>query len=63
VADDVFVEDGDVAVGGLHVQVSKEGGADVDRQAVVDEVGGEQAAEVVRGNPSGQLGVLYSGHR
>jgi hypothetical protein len=40
VADDVFLEDGDVAVGGLHVQVSKEGGADVDRQAVVDDVGG-----------------------
>ncbi|MDQ0078714.1 hypothetical protein J2S97_003913 [Arthrobacter oryzae] len=39
-ADDVFLEDGDVAVGGLHVQVSKEGGADVDRQAVVDDVGG-----------------------
>lgn len=47
VADDVLLKDGHLAVGGLYVQVSKEGGANVDRQAVVDEVGGEQAAEVV----------------
>ncbi|GAP54701.1 hypothetical protein AHiyo6_12660 [Arthrobacter sp. Hiyo6] len=59
VADDVFLEDGHVAVRRLHVQVPKESCTDVDRQAVVDEVGGKQAAEVVRGKPaSGQLGVL-----
>ena len=52
VADDVFVEDGDVAAGDLQVEVAEQGRADVDRQAVVDQVGGEQATEVVRGERS-----------
>lgn len=38
-------------MGGLHVQVAKEGGTDVDLRAVVDEVGGEQTAELVRCKP------------
>ena len=47
-ADDVFVEHCDVTAGGLEVEVAEQGGADVDGQAVVDQLGGEKAAEVVR---------------
>ena len=36
VADHVLVEDGDVAPGCLEIQVSEQGGSDVDRQPVVD---------------------------
>jgi hypothetical protein len=49
VANQVLLEDGDVALGGLQVQVAEQLGADVDRQAAVDQIGGEQAAEVVSG--------------
>lgn len=38
VPDDVFAEDGDVAVGCLDIEVSQECGADVDGQAVIDQV-------------------------
>jgi hypothetical protein len=31
--------------------VAEQGGADVDRQAVVDQLGGEDPPEVVRGEP------------
>ena len=48
-ADHVLVEDGDVAPGCLEIQMSEQGGSDVDRQPVVDQVGGQQPAEVVRG--------------
>ena len=57
-ADDVVVEDRDVAAGGLDIQVAEQRGADVDGQAVVDQVGGEDPAEVVRGElQSGELRV------
>lgn len=46
-AGDVFFEDGDVAAGGFQVEVSEQCGADVYRQAVVDEVGDEQPSKVV----------------
>jgi hypothetical protein len=48
VANDVFLEDGDVAVSGLDVHMSEEGGPDLDRQTVADEVSGEKPAEVVK---------------
>ncbi|MGW5421670.1 hypothetical protein [Streptomyces sp. NPDC003943] len=48
-ADDVLGEDRDVALGGLQVEVPEEGGADVDRQTAIDDVGGGEPAEVVRG--------------
>jgi hypothetical protein len=51
VAHDVVVEHGDVAAGGLQAGVAEQGGADVDRQAVVDQLGGEDASEVVWGEP------------
>jgi hypothetical protein len=39
--------------GGLDIEMTQDGRADVDRrQAMVDEVGDEQAAEVVRGQPA-----------
>lgn len=41
VPDDVPWEHCDVAVGRLYIEVPEECGADVDRQTVVDEVGGE----------------------
>ena len=47
VADEILPEDRDVAAGGLQVEVSEQSGADVDGQPVVDEVGGEDAPEVV----------------
>ena len=43
VADDVFFEHGDIPAGDFQVQVAKKRSADVDRQPVVDQVGGEQA--------------------
>jgi hypothetical protein len=48
-ADDVLVEDGDVAPGRFKVQVPEQGCADMDRQPVVHQIGGQQPAEVVRG--------------
>ncbi|MEZ3179156.1 hypothetical protein KYY02_10770 [Streptomyces pimonensis] len=47
VLDDVLGEDRDVALSGLRIQVSEQGRADVDRQAAVDDVGGEEPTEVV----------------
>jgi hypothetical protein len=47
VLDDVLGEARDVALRGLEIQVSEQGRADVDRQAAVDDVGGEEPAEVV----------------
>src|SRR5262245_54849882 len=44
-ADEVLLEHGDVAPGGLNVEMAEEGGTDVDRQAVVDQLGGEQPAK------------------
>lgn len=38
--------------GGVDIEMTQDGGTGVDRQAVVHEVGGEQAAEVVRGEPA-----------
>ncbi|CQR61872.1 Hypothetical Protein sle_24110 [Streptomyces leeuwenhoekii] len=49
VADHVLVEDGDVTARGLDAEVAQQGGADVDGQAAVDQLGGEDPPEVVRG--------------
>lgn len=49
VPDHVFVEHRDAAMSGLDVQASKQGRADVDRQAAIDEFGDEDPAEVVGG--------------
>src|SRR5713226_4637301 len=47
VADEILVEDRDITAGCLQGQVPEQGGADVDGQAVVDQFGGEDPAEVV----------------
>ncbi|MEF2978152.1 hypothetical protein [Subtercola sp. YIM 133946] len=39
VPDDVLVKDGDVSLGGLYIEVAEERRTDMDREAVVDEVG------------------------
>jgi hypothetical protein len=58
VADHAFVEDGDVPTCGLNVQVPFHGRADVDGQAVVDQVGGERPAEIMGREPYvGEFGV------
>ena len=49
VFDDVAVVDRDVALGGGEVFVAKDLGGDVHGEAGCDGVGGEHAAEVVRG--------------
>lgn len=49
VPDDLLRVDGDVALGGVEVQVPEELGGDVNRQAGVDGLGGEDPAEVVPG--------------
>jgi hypothetical protein len=51
VADHVLVEDRDVAAGGSDIERAEQSGADVDRQAVVDQLGGEEPAEVVGREP------------
>jgi hypothetical protein len=48
VADEVFLEDRDIALRGLEVEVAEQLGTDVDGQAAVDQVGSEQAPEVMR---------------
>ncbi|MDP9611872.1 hypothetical protein JOF35_004149 [Streptomyces demainii] len=48
VLDDVLGEDRDVALCRLENQVSEEGGTDVDWKVVVDDLGREEPAEVVR---------------
>ena len=59
VANQVLREHGDVAPGGLDVEMAEEGGADVDRQAAVDKLSGEEPTEVVRGEPTvGELRVV-----
>ncbi len=54
-SEDFFRVNGGVAHGGVEVLVAEEGGGDVDGQAVVDGVGGEQAPEVVRGEALSDL--------
>ncbi|MGY2033410.1 hypothetical protein ACW9HR_36975 [Nocardia gipuzkoensis] len=49
VADDIVVEDGDVATEGFEVEMPQERGADVDGQSAVGQLGSEQAPEVVWG--------------
>src|SRR6185437_13394642 len=46
VAHDVLVEHGDVAAGGLQIGMPEQRGADVDGQAVVDQLGGEDPSGV-----------------
>lgn len=48
-ADEVVVEDREVALGGVEVLVAQEPGRDVHRQAAGDGLGGEHPSEVVRG--------------
>jgi hypothetical protein len=57
VAYDDDVEDGDTAAGGLDAEVTQESRADVDGESGVDQLGGEQPPEVVRGERSRQLGA------
>ena len=47
--DHVFFEDGDVALRGLDVEVAEQLCTDVDGQSGIDQVGGQQPAEVVWG--------------
>ena len=61
VTNDVFLEHRHVAPRGAEVQVPEQGGADVDRQAAVDEVGGEQPAEVVGGETGLREGGVILG--
>jgi hypothetical protein len=51
VADNVVVEDRDVAAGGLDAEVPEESCSDVDGQAGVDQVSREETPEVVWGEP------------
>ena len=44
VTDQILFEDCDVTAGGLQVEVAQQSGADVDWQAVVDQVGGKRCA-------------------
>jgi hypothetical protein len=49
VAHDDIVEDSDVAASSFDAEVTEQSGADVDGKPGVDQFGGEQPAEVVRG--------------
>ena len=51
VADDVFIENGGVTLGGVDVLVAEEFGDDMDRQAGADRIGRKNPAEVVWGQP------------
>jgi hypothetical protein len=51
--DEVFGELSGVAAGGVEAEVAEQGRGDVQREAGADELGGEQAPEVVRGEPDG----------
>jgi hypothetical protein len=60
VADDVFVEHGDVAPGRLKIHMSEQGCANVNREPAVDQVGGQQPPEIVRGEAGGlEAGMLF----
>jgi hypothetical protein len=61
VLDDVLGEDRDVALSGLRIQASEQGRAGVDRQAAVDDVGGEEPAEVVGSEPGAREGRVRLG--
>jgi hypothetical protein len=51
--DEVLGEHRGVAAGGVEAEVAEQGRGDVQREAGADELGGEQAPEVVRGEPDG----------
>jgi hypothetical protein len=51
--DEVFGELRGVAAGGVEAEVAEQGRGDVQREAGADELGGEQAPEVVRGELDG----------
>lgn len=51
VADHFLRIDRDIPLGGVEVEVAEEFGGDVDRQAAVHGFGGEDPAEVMRGEP------------
>ena len=59
--DDVLGEHGGVAAGGVEAEVAEQAGRDVQWQPGTDEFGGEQAAEVVRGEVDGAVGVAQAG--
>lgn len=59
--DEVFGEHRGVAAGGVETEVTEQGRGDVQREACADEFGGEQAAEVVRGEPDRLAVVVRSG--
>lgn len=59
---DVFVIDGGVALRGADILVAEDPGEDVDRQARREGLGGEDAAEIVRGQRRfGAVVVLEAG--
>ena len=62
VVDDVLVVDGDVALGGGQVLVAEELGGDVDGEPRGHRLGGEDAPEVMRGEPQGApVGARHPG--
>ena len=52
-ADHLSRVDSDICLSRVEVEMAEETGGDVDRQAAVDGLGGEDPAEVMRGEPSG----------
>ena len=59
--DEVLGKHRGVATGGVEVEMSEQRSGDVQRQAAVDGVGGEQAAEVVRGEVHRLTGIGQPG--
>src|SRR5262250_1871581 len=51
VADHLGRVDGDVALSGVQVKVAQELGSDMDRQAAVNGLGGEDPAKIMGGEP------------
>lgn len=57
VADDIFVEHGDVATSCLQIQVAEQSSTDMDRE-MVHQVGGEEPAEIMWGEVGGVEGGM-----
>ena len=60
--DEVLGEHRGVPASGVEVEMAQQGCGDVQRQTAVDDVGGEQAAKVVRRKPHRFAGIVQSGH-
>jgi hypothetical protein len=63
VTDDLLGIDSDVSLRGVQVEVAEQLGGDVDWQAAVDGLGGEDAAEVVAENVIGDPSTSVSAAR